>query len=240
MANLVTLATIREDIRERMQLPTFSTTTAVTSATVLRLVNKALRAYAGLRAELYGDGYQVVRDTLVTSANGAMTSLPVGAQTLLKLYWMRAAYEPVEIKPASVDGYVEHYRQPRAWDCPRYRLEGGTIVWVPVPNAAYAVEAVYTVTPADLSADGDTFDAGYEGDEWVACHVCIRLAQREKRDDDIARFTAYLVDCEQRIRAHAAQRTETDAPQVRDVSGSVLDTYALRDAITLDPFFGRR
>jgi hypothetical protein len=241
MANLVTLTQVREDIRERMQLPTFGASTAVTTTAINRLINKALRAYAALRAELYGDGYQLARADITATASVLTTALPTGAQNVLKLYWLRTTTDPVEIRLADIDGYSELYRQtPQNWSRPRYRLEGANILWLPTPLATYSVKLLYTLPNADLVADGDTFDGGYEGDEWVVSWVCIRLAQREKRDDDLKRYTAYMLDCEQRIRAHAANRSETEAPQIRDTLGRGLDTYALRDAVTLDPWIGWR
>lgn len=240
MSNTVTLSTVREDIRERMQLPAFSTTSAVTLAAVNRLINKALRSYAALRTELYGDGYQVSQTSLTATALTPTTALPTGCNSVQKLYWLRSALDPVEVRKADVDGYAEFLRGQKAWSAPRYRLEGDQIVWIPEPIATYTVYCIYTLVPTDLVNDSDSFDGGFEGDEWVACWVCIRLAQREKRDDDIARYTAYLQDCEQRIRTHAANRSETEADQIRDSFGRSLDTYALRDAVTLDPWFGRR
>ena len=57
MPRSVTLTNLTEDIRQRADLPTFSTTTFITSTAVTRMINQSLQALYSLVMHAFGDGY---------------------------------------------------------------------------------------------------------------------------------------------------------------------------------------
>ena len=84
MARTVTLSAVRELVRNQLDLPTFTTTTFVTTAYVNSLINASLAQYYGLLMELYGENYYAATSTITTTANVDLSSLPTRCSKLCK------------------------------------------------------------------------------------------------------------------------------------------------------------
>lgn len=220
MGRAVTLDEIKEDVRQRCDLPTYSTTTFITTAAVTRLINTSLQSFYALLIECYGDDYFLTFDTsLTTTANFSYTALPADFVAMKKLYWLRGTGDPVEIIPGNADDYLRIHLDSQSWDAcqPRYRLAMQRMMWLPKPSAAYDLRLWYVYAPADLAAGADTFQAGPGWDEWVVLDVCRKIAEREERDP--GEFISLRGDAETRIRGQAPDRYQTDGAAVRDVMG---------------------
>jgi hypothetical protein len=215
MARNVTLTAITEDVRQRLDLDSFSADTHVTSTAVTRMINTSLQSLYSLLMRSWGEGYFTTSDTITTTADIATTSLPSDFVKLIALYWVRGTNDIVPIQEASHDLRIMTQWSSRAWELPRYRLRHSTLQWVPKPNSAYTVALEYVYSPADLSAGSDTFDAGPGWDEWVVLDVCRKI--REKSEKDPTEFLAERARVESNILAVSPYRSETSNHIIRDV-----------------------
>lgn len=224
MARSVSLTNITEDIRQRADLPTFSSTTFVTDTAVTRMINQSLQALYSLIMGAYGDGYFV--KSAAMSASAATSNLPTDFLRMVSLVWLRGTDDIVPVLEAEADDYAYAQYAARAWDAPRYRLRHSTIVWLPSPSTTYSLNIEYVYAPADLSAGGDTFDGGPGWDEWVALDVCRKIREREEKDaSDFVRERARV---EAMILSQSPYRQETQHKQVRDSWDAPMGGHALR------------
>jgi hypothetical protein len=210
MGRTVTLSGVRERIRTAYDLPSFSTTTWVTTAAVNSMINESLQSYFGFLVGCFGDNYFADSTTLTTVADTGTSALPADCHKVLALHWVRGTDDVVKLRRGTVDDLKLAGYSSQSWHdyCPSYRLGTSTVQWLPKPSAAYSVLLDYVALPADLSADGDTFEAGNGWETWVIADVCAKLAAREEKDPSV--WFAERADAERRIRAQAPERDEGD------------------------------
>ena len=197
MARNVTLTNLREDVRQRCDLPAYSTSTFITETAVTRMINVSLQSLYAKLMEAWGEGYFTTSASLATVADTATTALPSDFVKLTKLVWLRGTDDVVDVHLAQSDDYGFTQWASRAWDRPLYRLRQGTILWVPKPNQVYNLVCEYVQAPADLSSGGDTFDAGPGWDEYVVLDVARKVFERQ--DKDARHFIAARNEVERNI-----------------------------------------
>lgn len=233
MGRSVTLTLLREAVRTRYDLPTFSSSTFITTTHVNALLNASLQAYTAMLCEAYGDSYFTTSATAATSAGVGTNALPTRFYKLTRLWWVRATDDVVPIRRANAAELALASYSARSWTeyGPRYRLQGtANVQWLPKPDAVYNVVFDYVQLPADLSADGDVFEGGPGWDEWVVNDVCAKIAAREEKDPSV--YMAHRADWEARIRAQATERDETEALTVRDEDCPGESDYERRNRLT--------
>jgi hypothetical protein len=233
MPRTITFADLREEVRLRYDLPSFTATTFVSTTAVNSFINKSLQAYYALLMECYGEDYFATSSTITTLANTSLSTLPTRFSKLIALHWVRDSDDIVPIRRATVDDMVLASYDPKSWTeyGPRYRLSGiSSVQWLPIPNAAYSVLCSYVALPADLSADADTFEAGQGWEDWVILDVCRKLAAREEKDPSV--WLAERADAEQRIRSQAPERSETEPLTLRDAYAIGESDYQRRNRLT--------
>lgn len=232
MGNPVRFDALREAVRVRYDLPTFSTTTFITTAIVNALINKSVQAYFGILQTNKRDEYLTYDETISATASAATFDLStlVSAKFLdvRALHWLRSTNEPVEMHPGTLDDLHMRSEAARAWGCDaKYVIARGLVYWLPTPSATYSVRIWYTGLPTDLSSDSDTIDGGPGWDEWVVEDVCAKIAIREEKDP--RGYVAMRNDFEERI-TDQKTRNRGEAKQVRDSRGARLTTREARIA----------
>lgn len=236
MARTVTFANLRTAIQARYDLPTFSTSTWLTTSQVNTMIVSSVQALSAMLIEAYGDNYYTSSSTLTTTADLELSSLPERCHKLLALWWVRGTDDIVKISRGNMDDLRLANYASKSWSeyRPRYRLSGTSAVqWLPAPNAAYTVTCDFVQLPAELSAEDDEFEAGPGWEEWCVADVCRKIASREEKD--IAAWMAERADAEARIRAQAPERDEGDALCVRDTFNAYgMSDYELRNRITVE------
>ena len=135
MSRLVTLTSLKEDIRQLYDLPAWSTTSFVTDVAVTRLINTSLQAYYAVLVECYGDDYFDQEGTITTVASVDVSSLPSTFVKLRKLVWVRGTNDVVTLRRADAEYAVLSAYASQSWEVyvPRYRLQSQTIKWYPTP-----------------------------------------------------------------------------------------------------------
>jgi len=233
VARAIAFSTLRESVRARYDLPTFSTATFVKTADVNSLINESLQGLAALLISCFGDDYYAATSNITASANTSTTALPTRCIKVLKLWWVRGTDDIVPIMRGNADDTLLASYSAKSWTdyAPRYRLLGtASIRWLPTPNASYTVACEHVALPADLSADGDTVECGPGWEQWVINDVCAKIAIKEEKDPSV--FFAERANWEQRIVAQAPERAESDALQLRDVTSGGLSAYQLKDLVS--------
>jgi hypothetical protein len=223
----VRLLDLKEDIRQRCELPVFSTGTYITTASVERMINVSLHGLYSLMIQAWGEGYFTDRDTIVTSAGARTTSLPANFLKLVRVMWLRGTDDIVPVPEASVDERDYGEFAARAWDAPKYRLHFNALYWLPTPNALYTLAIDYVYQPDDLTDDYDTTDVGPGWDEWVVLDCCRKIYERQEKDPQLFMLERNRV--EQNILAVSPHRAQSENSVVRDAEEHLLGQRALRD-----------
>jgi hypothetical protein len=233
MSRSVSLTEVREEIRLRYDLPSFTSTTFITTTAVNSFINQSLQAYYAILLECFGDNYFAESSTITTNDGVALSSVPSRFTKLLSLHWLRGTNDAVKLFPASAFEMGLYSLGAVSWNdyAPRYRLSGAAFEWFPIPNAAYSVRCDYMGLPANLSADADFFDGGNGWEEWVVLDVCRKIAGKEEKDPST--WLAERADVEQRIRKQAPDRDEGEPLVLRDASRSGGESaYQRRNRLT--------
>ena len=215
MARLVQLQDIREDVRQRCDLDTFSATSYVTATAVNRMINTSIHALRSLLMQAWGEGYFTKQAALSTVADTATTALPSDFSKMVTLVWKRGKDDIVPVFEAQIDEYSFTIFDSRTWDLPRYRLRENEILWFPNPDDVYNLFLEYVYHPADLSLDTDTFEAGPNWEEWVVVDVCRKVFEREEKNTQPWMMERARV--EELILSTSPYRSETSNHHIREI-----------------------
>jgi hypothetical protein len=231
----MTLLSVREAIRQRYDLPTFTDAppTFVSLTAVNAAINSSLQAYYALLIACYGDAYYETVATLTTVPLAITTPLPLRLYKLTTLLWSRGTDDVIKLHPVSHDDQALGLYAAQAWlsgYTPRYRLQGQTLRWYPPPTDVCTLQCVHSALPPDLAVDADTFEAGPGHEDWVVLDVCRKIATREEKSTEA--WLMERADVEQRIRAQAAERDEGEPGRIRDGTGGAPSAYELRNLMT--------
>lgn len=233
MARTVTFAALRELVRGAYDLPDLSSLTWLNTTYANSLINASLQSYYGLLIELYGENYFAASSTITTTINTELSSLPSRCIKVTKLWWERGADDIVPILRGTLDDMVLASYDPKSWTeyGPKFRLSGtASIQWLPTPSAAYTVRCDHVALPADLSADGDTFEANSGHEFFVVNDVCAKLAIREEKDPSV--WWAERERFAEMIRQQAGERDEGEPLTLRDAYRQGESDYQRRNRLT--------
>jgi hypothetical protein len=192
------VADIVNDIRGRLALPTFTTTTRITQARALAQIQQSARSLAALTRQKLGRDYDLIATaTLATQAGLNLVSVPANFGELVKICWLKSATEAPQLQQAMASDYEPMGFNPRAWDepysgvpggygvgLPRYDLEGATLTFYPCPNQIYSLAIWYTLHYPVVTL-ADTIQGRLDWDKWIALDTCVALCSDLKRDPTI-------------------------------------------------------
>lgn len=235
MSRSYLLSDLVEDVRVRYELPSFSSSTYVTQTAVERFVQESIQDLNAILEECYGSDYFLTTSSI--TASSATTALPAGAGKVRALYWRRGADDLVQILPATVDHMRYAFYEATDWNCPRYKLTGRTLTWLPIPNQSYTVKIVHTGTQANIDSSSNPWLAEAGWAEYVVEDVCRKICEREEKDPSV--WMAGRGEWEKRIRSQAPDREDGQPTAIRDTwSGDTvgLSAYALRDLLTREGY----
>jgi hypothetical protein len=227
-------ADLKTAIVDEAGIPTPTTTTNVTIVRLNAFCNRSLRAFYALMVECYGDAYLTTQGTITATANALDTALPSRFQRLKSLVWARGTDDLVRIEASDVDDEIMVAHTAQEWSTwtPRFKMHGTNIRWFPKPLSNQTVHITYSVLPADLSGDDDTFEAGAGWESWVVYDVCAMIARRREKDPNS--WLTMRADVEQRIRDQAPLRGDALSNLFIDSRGDIrsLGDQQLRDLLT--------
>jgi len=106
----------------------------------------------------------------------------------------------------------------------RYRMMGGSIIFVPEPTGANTVTLSYIRTATDLVVDSDSFDGINGFEEWVILDVAIKA--RIKEESDVSDLVLERNIIREEIKSDAKARDRGEGNRVSDVNGfESIDDY---------------
>lgn len=233
MGRNVQLSELREDVRQRCDLPTFTSSTFITTDAVTRMINVSLQTLYSRLMEAWGEGYFSKSGNITANIDNATSDLPADFLKMVSAHWLRGTDDIVPMREASIDDLRFAQFASREWSSPRYRLRTNTILWVPTPSVEYEVAVEYVYAAPDLSADDDTFDAGPGWDEYVVLDVCRKVFERQEKDAQ--HFIAARNEVERNIITLSPHRSETENHVVRESPDDRMwGTRDLRDMLWRD------
>lgn len=229
---------LKTSILSQIDMATTSSNSFVNTTALNAFCNRALRRYYALLNECGVDHYNELQTTITALANTLDTALPSRFQRLTSLVWLRGTDDLVELEPARPeDEYLAGYSSVdwSSFITPRFKMHGSSIRWLPKSISNQTVYITYAATPGDLSADGDTFEAGSGWEAFVIYDVCAMIAAKEERG--IGEWVALREEARQSILLQAPLRGDTRHNLFLDSAGlDHLTDWELRNRVTLGNF----
>lgn len=231
---IVDLATLREEVRQRCDLPTFNTTSFITKTVVDGWINRASKRLMERLAVLDED-YYTTTALLQTQATVPTVSLPPLCYKITRLVWVRGANDVVPCRRATQDELMGFGDINLGWNGlrPAYDLIGNAFQFWPTPDAIYNLRLHYVKLLDALAADTDALNLGPGWEEWILADVCARCARKEERIDNAGDFDAEKLEAEAYIREGAANRDAGEPKFVRRATAISGSTRQLWDRRTL-------
>jgi hypothetical protein len=234
----MTFANLKTAITTLYDLPTpTASTTWLTTSQINSLTNLALRRYYALLSECAVDHYNELQTTITALANTLDTAVPTRFHRLGSLVWQRGTDDLVQLEPARPeDDYLVGYTAVdwAGFMTPRFKLFGSNIRWLPKSISNQTVYITYSATPGDLSADGDTFEAGSGWEAFVIYDVCAMIATREEKS--AGDWIGMREEARQTILQQAPLRGDTKQGLFLDNGMDASSDWDIRNRITLSGF----
>lgn len=232
----INMADVVTDVQFRLHLPTIGSTSFITSAQMLQLLQRSVGRLGALLTRSFSDGYWARTANLATQAGVDVVSLPPGFATLTSLHWV-SGNDAVLLQRAHDTDYTPTAQSwsgsplPWGWDTSRvsgYVLEGYAIRFVPPPAAVYTLRCAYQTSLSITSLTDNISAEDISWADWLALDCCIVIRSRE--DKDASNFVLLKQEIERNLRDQAQQRDRLAVYQVRDV----------RNEVNTNPFYYRR
>lgn len=226
---VISIADVLTQVAFELHLPAFASGEFVTDAQALALAKRAVSRLGALLNRSFGDAYFARVTTLSTQADTDVISLPADFKDLLSVQWVDGDNVRI-LQRAEI---TEFDAVPRGWSLPylpKYRIQGETLYFTPIPNGVFSVRLTYT-TGLRITATSDTIQAPPGADEWLILDICAAISRREKTDG--SDFIARRRDIEADLKSQAAKRDRTGATSIRDVRGELCEdeTFFWRDRL---------
>ncbi len=228
---LVRISQIRDRVRALCDLPTLTSQTSPTNATMLDLIQTSCSQFAGfVRSTADGSLHFVESVNLQTVSNFSRISLPTDCQSVTRLSWMKDGSNEVQLKLADIESMTNVPSM--SWDSkiPTYKILGQTIEFYPTPTAEYDIRLYYSGSLAPQTYD--SYIWCMDGwDQYITLQTCIyvRMRQQKKADD----FQASLAQVAAQITKQL--RRDINFSTIRDVRSNAIYDH-ISDRRYLWPF----
>ena len=215
MATVFNIAEMTADVARRCNVPTFSSTTNVTSGQVTYWLTQSARSLSALlRQKQCEDNDLLTSATLTTIADFELVSLPADCGEIHALIWQKSSSDYRLLEPAALDDFQESTAPTQAWgSAPMYRLEGNTIRFLPASTEAETLTLIYT-NHLDLAGETN-FQSRLDADLWITLTVCERVLQSKGRD--ASPISAEKAMLETNLFSSARRRDAYGPSTIRDV-----------------------
>lgn len=190
----------------------------LTDAQVLPFINQGYTMLYDKLTEAYGADYNLSITTFNTTATTTY-ALATVAPDFYKLRGLDVQYQGTQYLPlkpfiwkdrnAYTNAYSAFGQFPGTYL--RYRIQGATIVFTPLPTAAVQIRLSYTPAPTLLVSANDTID-GIDGwEQYVINHAAMQCLINE--ETDTSQIAAQQAQMEARITKMATER-DSGAPMI--------------------------
>jgi hypothetical protein len=164
MADSVLLTSLRDRILQKADM---QNSTFVSSTELDAVIDEAAAELYDQLASAEGADYFAKPHTFTTTAGTDTYALPADFYRLKRVRWMMSSSKGIPLRRASVDA-LDGYDESQGWfegyhhgTNARYRIEGDSLVFVPIPRAVHTVKLVY-LPPWDRAATNMDVRNGWE------------------------------------------------------------------------------
>jgi hypothetical protein len=211
-----TLAQLREEALERSDNVGNG---AITTAFANTLVNQGIAELVDLLVASDPERYYAT-ETISTTA-GTASYAPV-ATTVRSVIGVSLVVDDqrIPIEPLLIQERLgpRNYTPAGRYPHTRYALRGngaGTRLHFDPDPGTNTYELIYVAQPANLTADGDTFDGFAGWEDYVVLYVAIAL--KDKLEEDSSFLRADLAKIRERIKCYAEERDAGSPPRIANV-----------------------
>lgn len=220
MARTVPLSTLRSRWRQRANLEGATSFIPAGTGEEDDMINESVAELYDVLRCCYGQDYYVKTFAITTTAVTDTYALPTD---FLSLLGVDVAFGQNIILTARPFMWNERnrYKWYPGWVYSQpvfYRLQAGSIKFIPAPQGGYAITLWYVPTPTPLVAPSDTFDgiAGWE--EYVVLDVAIKALTKDGDLETAGALLGQKAAMRARIEAAAGARDVGAPERVQDVS----------------------
>ncbi len=208
MSRIVTLTQLRTWIRQRADL---ENNAFVSDAELTDLINHALGEFQDILLSINGD-MRAEKEAIFATGSGQRTySLPADFLSVTGVFWNPDSGQ-LEAIPQYMGSESQDDWLATGWSLfggPKYRLQAGSIRFVPIPSATYQITLKYVPNGTVLALPGDTVDSVNYWDDWVVWH-CVAVCNNKQETDPS--FALQERERTKKRILHAAERS-MDGPQ---------------------------
>lgn len=181
MSRTVTLTQLRTWIRQRADL---ENNVFVSDSELTDLINHALGEFQDILLQVNGDMRAEKEAIFATGAGQRTYSLPSDFLSVTGVFWNPGTGDLQRVEPymgteSQDDGSAASWS---AFGTPTYRLQAGSIRFVPLPSGTYNITLKYVPTGVVLVNGTDTVDSVNYWDDWIIWH-CVAVCQNKQETD---------------------------------------------------------
>lgn len=199
MANLVTLASLKEQARERADQVNSN---FVSDSELVRYLNASIKKLYDKLVAAYGDDYYLAAPyDLTTDGTASSYDLPDDFYKLVGVDVLIGGQAYTAVKPYMFDERNQ-YRAPyftlRSTDNAfKYRLQNNSLNFIPTPSAGKTFRIWYTPICTPLAVDADSFDFINGWEEYPIIDTAIKMMSKE--ESDTSELRAQLREMDERL-----------------------------------------
>jgi hypothetical protein len=216
MPKTVTLSSLRDQSKQRADMVNSS---FLTDAEWNQNINNSWYELYDLLIGAYGNDYYASTQTINVVSGAKAYAVGATHYKTLGVDYVVSTTEKYPLNRYTLrdrnrrnDAYVRRSYQPDY----EYRLTGGNIEIMPVPNSSFTLEHIFIPVAVALSSDGDTIDGVNGFEEYIVVDAAIKALQKEESDVSVLlQQKAYL---KQRLEQMAEDRNAGDPERATDVS----------------------
>jgi hypothetical protein len=217
------MAEILADVARTANVPTFTSTTNVTTAQVTyRLVQSARSLSALFRQHFRGADKDFIQQaTLAVQAGVGFASLPVNCGEVSAVLWVRSSSNWQLMDSATHEdleqGQLELLQPWAQGPKPYYQIQGNVLQFLPASSVAETVVVYYT-NHLDLSGVGQTdFLSRVDADRWLTLDLVVWILNAQGRHDQAQVFVQEKAMLEANLFSAARTRDPHVTETIRDV-----------------------
>lgn len=181
-----TLSALRDQIRQRADIVRSQ---HITDAEINGYINASIRELRDLLIQQFGEDYFVSSSTIAVVAETDTYALPADFFKLLGVDLQQTNSEWITLKPFMFSERNRYntniMRGVYGSDFTKYRIQGSSIIFRPVPTSSQTIKVWYVPMFTSLSLDADTWD-GFNGwEEYVVIDGTIKCKAKEESTVEI-------------------------------------------------------
>jgi hypothetical protein len=218
VATTVSIATVLVNAAQLGGFPAFSSGTNTTEAQAVRWVQEGLASLQALQKQKLGSDRAAIESIALSTQVGVnFLSLPSDAIDVQDVIWSKDSTTSYRLSPAN-DVDVEPVGiDAREWvDPPKYRLEGGALLFYPCPDAVHSISIWFTGY-STISTSSDSVQGALDWQKWLTNDLAIKCLIRKRRLADAASLQSLQDSLTANLFSNGRRRQQAGPHRIGDV-----------------------